>query len=94
MLTHRERWHHQLRVDDVRSDEPTLFIGLVVEEEEDGAFQVVVNNRTTPRRAMCSNEFTFETAGSGKGDEVAVLTNDGSNDLAQIVGLSSWSVHG
>ena len=91
-MTHQERWQARL-VPEVRDDEPQPFIGLVT-GKEGGAYLVTVNNRPLPRRAVCTNEFSFEVAGTGEGDEVTLLATDGGDDLAQILGISGWSVHG
>lgn len=75
----------------VREDEQQLFIGLVT-AESNGTYTLQVNGRDEVRQGVCSNEFTFETAGTGKGDEVLVLASP-RGDTAQIIGLSPWSVH-
>lgn len=90
-MTHRDRWLDRTKPQ-VEDEEQQLSIGLVT-AAEGGTYTVTVNGRAIPREATVSNEFTFETAGSGKGDEVLLLAS-GENDLSQIIGLSPWSVHG
>lgn len=77
--------------DKAREDEQQLFIALVT-GESNGTYTLQVNGREEVRQGVCSNEFTFETAGTGRGDEVLVLASPRS-DTAQIIGLSPWSVH-
>lgn len=91
MRTWRDRKLAQM-ASKAREDEPTLYIGLVTEEGDTG-YSVTVNGRSESRQAVASNEFTFESAGTGKGDEVLLLASP-TEDRAQIIGLSPWSVNG
>lgn len=89
-MTNRDRWLDRTS-QEAEDDQTQLFIALV-EKETDGVFEARVNGRETCREAVASNEFGFDAAGAGAGDEVCLLTSP-DNDLAQIIGLSSWSVH-
>lgn len=69
-------------------EEQRLESAMIVKRGHDG-FEIVVNGRAVPRKAVVDNEFVLNRDGDGVGEEVLVLTCPYA-DMPVIVGRSNW----